>query len=108
MARIPLRLAGPVTVTTGGITLFTVPATHKYLVTQIHWMNAFAGVNSFGLSIGVPASATELFTNSIQLLANGVYDFRCELTLEAAETLQSFTSAGNMTAVVMGWDITLG
>jgi hypothetical protein len=114
MARIPLRLAGPLQLTTTTTTkLFTVPASTKYVVRHIHFENPSASSASITMAIGADGATTRIF-DGFQLagaalgVTASLFDHYCYYTLEAAEFLECGSSAALIVVTVNGDQIIVG
>jgi hypothetical protein len=103
MARIPLRLAGPVTSITTSTTLYTVPSVTKTIVRHIHVSNPTSAAVTFTLSIGADAAGTRLF-DAYSIASSTVLDHYCYYVLEATEILASHASTTSATVVTIDGD----
>lgn len=89
------RPYGPALLSNAAATKYTVPASTKAFLTQLHISNSDAAVAyNFTLSIGADAAGTRLF-DAYVIPAGAVYDFYYNIELDAAEIIQAFASTTN-------------
>ncbi len=110
MPREALRLAGPALLTNAAATKYTVPASTKTILRWIHVENPSAAAVSFTLSIGVDAAGTRLFDAifipAVTDISKGIFDYFCNLPLEAAEIVQAWApSATNVMTLTLEGDV---
>ena len=114
MARTPKRLVGPALIATGPTTIYTVPASTKTVIREIHISNPTGSAVTYTISIGADAAATRIYqTYSIPAAAAGVTDsVRSHfhyMIMDAAEILTASAGTNNvLTITVTGDEITLG
>lgn len=109
MPRTPKRLYGPAQVATGPATIYTVPASTKTIIRQIHIQNPSGGTVTYRLSIGADAAGTRWFDDfSIPARAVGVTDSVRDhflyLPMEAGEVLQVGAGTNNVLVIVVTGD----
>ena len=81
------RRIGPTVGAAGAATLYTVPASHRSVLTHLHVCNTTTTAITFKMSIGADAAGTRLFSDT-SVPANGALSWEGEIPLEAADTLQ--------------------
>lgn len=114
MARTPKRLAGPAQVSNAAATKYTVPASTKTIIRELHVQNPSGSPVTFTVSIGADAAGTRLYDSySIPAAAAGVTGNVLPLfvywILEAGEILQAFAGTNNiLTLTIFGDEYTLG
>lgn len=113
MPRTAKRLYGPAQIATGPATVYTVPASTKAIVRQVHLSNPSASPVTITLSIGADAAGTRLLqTYSIPAAAAGVtgsvIDLFWFMPMVAAEILTLSAGTNNILVVtISGEEITL-
>lgn len=108
MPRTAKRLAGPLLITNSVITRYTVPASTKTIIRNIHIQNNSGSAATVTMSIGADAAGTRIF-DAYSIPANSVLDHWCYYVLEAAEIVQTNAGTTNVLALTMdGDEITLG
>lgn len=113
MPRTAKRLYGPAQIATGPATVYTVPASTKAIVRQVHLSNPSASPVTVTLSIGADAAGTRLLqTYSIPAAAAGVtgsvIDLFWFMPMVAAEILTLSAGTNNILVVtISGEEITL-
>ena len=108
MARTPKRLAGPAQVSNAAATKYTVPASTKTVIRNIHVQNPSGSTVNFTLSIGADAAGTRLF-DAYAIAAGTVLNHFCYIVVDAAEIVQALGSTNNiLTLTIDGDEITLG
>lgn len=108
MARTWKRLAGPLLITNSVVTRYTVPASTKTIIRNIHIQNNSAGSVTATLSIGADAAGTRIL-DAEPIPANGLLDLYGPFVMDAAEILQSNAGTTNLlNLTVSGEEITLG
>jgi hypothetical protein len=114
MARTPKRLYGPAQVATGPTTVYTVPASTKTVIRQIHVNNPSASPVTLTISVGADGAGTRFYdAYSIPGKAAGVVDSVREiflyLVMDAAEILTLSAGTNNILVIIVtGDEITLG
>jgi hypothetical protein len=114
MPRTAKRLVGPALIATGPTTVYTVPASTKTIIRQIHISNPSGSPVTFTLSVGADAAATRLWqTYSIPAAAAGVTDSVRDifmyLVMDTTEILTLSAGTNNILDIVItGDEITLG
>lgn len=108
MARTWKRLAGPLLITNAVVTRYTVPASTKTIIRNIHVASNVGTSTDLTLSIGADAAGTRIL-DAIAVPGDGVLDLYGPYVMDAAEVMQSNASVTNqMTLTVSGEEITLG
>ena len=108
MARTWKRLAGPLLVTNAVVTRYTVPASTKTLIRNIHFQNNSGAGVDITVSIGADAAGTRIL-DAQTLAADAVLDLYGPYVMDAAEILQTNASITNVcTITISGEEITLG
>ena len=99
------RLGGPTQLGTSTTTLFTVPASHTYVVKQIVIANTDTVDRLVTLSIGTAATAANHILSALPIGGNDIVVWDTALVLEAAETLQGLSdTASKVNVTLVGWD----
>jgi hypothetical protein len=108
MARTPKRLHGPTAVSNAAATKYTVPASTKTIIRNIHVSNTSAGAVNFTASIGTDAAGTRIF-DAYPVAASTVLDHWCYYVVDATEIVQALGSVNNqLVLTINGDEITLG
>jgi hypothetical protein len=102
------RIAGPILMTTGAQTYYTVPANTTTIIRSIHIANTSGTAATATLSIGADAAGTRLLPAK-SIAANEVYHLPCFIVLTAAETLRGLAGTTNvLTLTVSGVEVANG
>jgi hypothetical protein len=102
MADLAKRLAGPTSLTATAATVYTVPASTKAIVRNIHVANTSAAVATFTMSIGADAAGTRYY-DDVEVPVGGALDWSGFLVLAAAETIQAYSgTASVLTLTISG------
>lgn len=108
MSRTWKRLAGPLLITNSATTRYTVPASTKTIIRNIHIQNNAGTAVDVTLSIGADAAGTRIL-DAISVPGDGTLDLYGPFVMDAAEILQSNANVTNqLTLTVSGEEITLG
>lgn len=108
MAKTAKRLAGPGLLTNAAATKYTVPASTKTIIRQIHVANVTNAAAALTASIGADAAGTEIATGK-NVPANDYIDLYGYWVMDAAEILQAFSSVNNaLNLTLFGDELTLG
>ena len=108
MARIATRFAGPLLLTNGTATQFTVAASTKAVIRHIHVQNPSGSAATLTLSIGADAAGTRLF-DAYSIGAGTTLDHFCYYVLAAAEIMAAHSGTNNiMTITIDGDSLVLG
>lgn len=106
MSDTPVRIAGPILMTSGAQTYYTVPAGATAIVRHIHIVNTSGTAATATLSIGADAAGTRLLSGR-SIPANSEYDLGIFLVLAAGETLRGLAGTTNvLTLTVNGVEVT--
>lgn len=92
---------GPTLLIGSAATLYTVPASTKFLMRSMHIANVTGSDRTFTLSIGTDATGTRLY-GSQKIYANSVIDWSGFMPLDAAEIIQGLADATNAVVVTIG------
>jgi len=108
MSRTWKRLAGPLLITNAVVTRYTVPASTKAVIRNIHLQNNSGASVDLTISIGADAAGTRIL-DAQTLAADGVLDLYGPFVMDAAEILQTNASITNVSTItISGEEITLG
>lgn len=100
------RLAGPVALATGAVTLYTAPVATTTTLTGIHVANEGAAQATFTLSIGIDGAGKRFFYQ-VPVATAEAFDWSGTLVLGAAELIQALASAATtLTITVTGVETT--
>lgn len=103
-----LKRVGPTALTTGSVTIYTVPAATQMIVRNIHVVSYSAAAVGFSLSINAAASvAASAFFSSFVVPSYGAVDWSGTLSLTATDYLSVLASAASSLSItVSGVEIT--
>lgn len=106
MGDLAKRLSGPTHLTTSAATQYTVPASTKAIIRNIHAANTSASAATFTMSIGTDAAGKRLWSGH-SIPANDVLDWSGFMVLDAAEIIQAFSGSTNVICLtISGVEVT--
>lgn len=100
------RLAGPVQLSTGAVTRYTVPSSTTTAIRNILVCNTTGNQAKLTMSVGADADATRIFKDHV-IEPRSTFEFHGLIVMTATEILQAFSdTASALTLTVSGVETT--